>query len=146
VSLDHIRDELDVDPADAQGTVVAHARELAREHLRAGRRFVWNATNVSRQLRASVVNLFLDYGARVRMVYVEVPERELRAQNRAREAVVPGPVMDRLLDRWEVPELGRRTRSHTSSETGRGHPVVDDEREWKLALSPRHTSEAPAGG
>jgi predicted kinase len=106
VSLDDIRDELDVDPADAQGPVVAHARELAREHLRAGRRFVWNATNLSRQLRASVVNLFFDYDARVRIVYVEAPERELRAQNRARAAVVPGSVIERLLDRWEVPEPG----------------------------------------
>jgi len=106
VSLDDIRHELDVDPGDAQGPVVAHARELAREHLRAGRRFVWNATNLSRQLRTSVVNLFLDYDARVRIVYVEVPERELRAQNRTRAAAVPGPVIERLFERWEVPAPG----------------------------------------
>jgi hypothetical protein len=65
VSLDGIRAELDVDPAEPQGEVVAHARELAREHLRAGRSFVWNATNLSKQLRTSVANLFFDYGARV---------------------------------------------------------------------------------
>jgi putative nucleotidyltransferase with HDIG domain len=106
VSLDQIRSELDVDPADSQGEVVAHARELAREHLRAGRTFVWNATNLSRQLRTSVVNLFLDYGARVRIAYVEVSETLLRARNRARVAAVPDVVIDRLLERWEVPEPG----------------------------------------
>jgi predicted kinase len=106
VSLDDIREELDVDPSESQGVVVARARELAREHLRAGRRFVWNATNLSRSLRAIVLGLFFDYDARVRIVYVEVPEATLRAQNRARIAAVPESVMERLLDRWEVPEQG----------------------------------------
>lgn len=40
VSLDRLRHELDVDPAGDQGTVVAQAREEARQHLRAGRSFV----------------------------------------------------------------------------------------------------------
>jgi predicted kinase len=106
VSLDRIRGELEVDPADSQGEVVAHARELAREHLRAGRSFVWNATNLSKQLRTTVLNPFFDYGARVRIVYVEVPEPTLRAQNRRRESAVPEAVIERLLDRWEVPEPG----------------------------------------
>ena len=57
VSLDDLRVELEVDPADGQGPVVAAARERAREHLRAGRPFAWNATNVSRPLRASLVEL-----------------------------------------------------------------------------------------
>lgn len=106
VSLDQVRGELEVDPSDNQGEVVAHARELAREHLRAGRSFVWNATNLSRQLRTTVLNPFFDYGARIRIVYVEVPEKTLRSQNRERESAVPEAVMDRLLDRWEVPEAG----------------------------------------
>jgi putative nucleotidyltransferase with HDIG domain len=106
VSLDQIRHELDVAPSDSQGEVVAQARELAREHLRAGRAFVWNATNLSQRLRTTVVNLLLGYGARVRIVYIEVPEVALRAQNRARPAAVPDAVIDRLLERWEVPEPG----------------------------------------
>src|SRR5262249_16741250 len=51
IALDGLRSELDVDPADDQGAVVNRARELAREYLRQGKSFVWNATNVSRQLR-----------------------------------------------------------------------------------------------
>ncbi|HEY2513898.1 MAG TPA: AAA family ATPase [Polyangiaceae bacterium] len=105
VSLDALREELDVDPAGPQGAVVQRAREQAREHLRAGRDFAWNATNLSRQLRRGLIQLALDYGARVRIVYVEAPESALRAQNRARSAVVPDAVIDRLLDRWEIPDL-----------------------------------------
>jgi predicted kinase len=105
VSLDRLRRELDVDPTEPQGTIVAAAREEARGHLRAGRSFVWNATNISRQLRAQGIALFADYGARVRIVYLEASEPRLRRQNRERAAKVPDAVLDRLLDRWEVPDL-----------------------------------------
>jgi putative nucleotidyltransferase with HDIG domain len=109
VSLDRLRADLDVDPEDDQGPVVQRAREEAREHLRAGRSFVWNATNLSRRLRATCLRLLADYDARVRIVYVEAPEPTLRAQNRARKAVVPDRVIDALLDRWEVPD---RSEAH----------------------------------
>ena len=109
ISLDEVRAELDVDPADAQGEVIDRARTLARERLRAGRSFVWNATNLSRQLRGGLVRLFAGYGARVRVVYLEVPEETLRSQNRNRAAVVPEQVLARLLDRWEVPD---QTEAH----------------------------------
>jgi putative nucleotidyltransferase with HDIG domain len=105
VSLDAVREELDIDPSDEQGAVVNHARDQARDHLRHGRSFVWNATNLSRQLRAQCIQLFADYHARVRIVYVEVPEDRLLRQNRERAAPVPQKVLQRLLDRWEVPDL-----------------------------------------
>jgi predicted kinase len=103
VSLDRVRAQLEVDPDDNQAGVLAEAREQARVHLRAGGRLVWNSTNLSRQLRAPLISLFADYGARVRIVYVEVPEPKLHAQNRARPSRVPTAVIERLLDRWEVP-------------------------------------------
>lgn len=104
VSLDRLRGELDVDPEDEQGTVVSAARDEARAHLRAGTSFVWNATNLSRRIRAQCIRLFADYDARIRIVYVEVPEPVLHAQNRSRAARVPERVLEALLDRWEVPD------------------------------------------
>lgn len=105
VSLDALRAELGVDPADEQGAVINRARETAREFLRAGRPFAWNATNLSRQLRTEVINLFAAYKAAVRIVYLEVPEAVLFEQNRRRDARVPAAVIERLLDRWEVPDV-----------------------------------------
>lgn len=105
VSLDGLREELDVSPEGPQGAVVARARDLARGLLREGRSFVWNATNLSRMLRSQCIALFAAYRARVRIVYLEVPEERLFSQNRDRRAVVPAPVIERLLDRWEVPDL-----------------------------------------
>lgn len=44
VSLDDLRHQLELDATDSQGAVVALARERARQHLRAGQPFVFNAT------------------------------------------------------------------------------------------------------
>jgi predicted kinase len=86
------------------------AKERAKEHLRKGTRFVWNATNLNRQRRGPIVEMAADYGARVRIVYLEVPRTVLFEQNRAREAVVPWPVIQRMTERWEVPSL---TEAHS---------------------------------
>ncbi|MEU1789866.1 AAA family ATPase [Streptomyces sparsogenes] len=104
VSLDALRAELGVDPAGDQAPVVAAAREAARERLRAGEPFVWNATNVSRRLREQCVGLVAAYGGRIDMVALEAPPAVLRARNAARPRPVPEAVVDRLIRRWETPD------------------------------------------
>src|SRR6201999_1228186 len=71
VSLDDLRGGMEGDPGDDQGAVVQAAKERAKEHLRKGASFVWNATNLNRQRRAPIVQMAADYGARVRIVYLE---------------------------------------------------------------------------
>lgn len=105
ISLDRLRAEMKIRPTDNQGPVVARAREQAREYLRRRQSFVWNATNISRQMRAHCLSLCADYNARVRIVWVEVPEKQLLAQNRLRADSVPENVIYKLLSRWEVPDL-----------------------------------------
>lgn len=104
ISLDAIREQLDDAPGREQGAVVQAARELAREHLRAGRPFIWNATNLSRERRAPLVDLFTAYRARVRIVYVEAAAADLFQRNRTRSAPVPMTAIERMMQRWEVPE------------------------------------------
>lgn len=65
---------------------------------------MWNATNLSRQLRGQCIQLLTDYRARVRIVHVEASEKRLLDQNRRRPSPVPEAVLDRLLDLWEVPD------------------------------------------
>lgn len=109
VSLDGLRERLGVSPSEGPGAVVAQAREEAREHLRKGRAFVWNATNLTRQVRARCIHLLREYGARIRIVYVEASEERLLRQNRERPARVPEAVIRRYLERWTVPD---RTEAH----------------------------------
>ncbi|HEX8557528.1 MAG TPA: AAA family ATPase [Pyrinomonadaceae bacterium] len=105
VSLDALRRQAGVSPTANQGPVVSRAREAAREFLRRKQGFVWNATNVSRQMRELSINLFSAYNARVRIVYVEAPEARLYAQNRERDDAVPAEVIRKLTARWETPDL-----------------------------------------
>ena len=105
VSLDELRREMKVKPTENQGPVASRAREMAREYLRRKQPFVWNATNISRQIRELSINLFAAYNARVRIVYVEAPEDRLYAQNRDRAEAIPAEVIRKLTDRWEVPDL-----------------------------------------
>jgi predicted kinase len=109
IALDAIRSELEVDPEDVQGPVIHAARERARAYLRNGQPFVWNATNISRRLRATLVTFLANYGTRVRIVYVEAPEIELRRRNQQREKKIPWTVIESLLEKWSVPD---RTEAH----------------------------------
>jgi hypothetical protein len=54
---------------------------------------------------ACSLDLCADYGARIRLLYVEAPAERLFAQNREREHPVPAAAIERLPDRWDVPDL-----------------------------------------
>lgn len=106
VSLDVIRRRMHVSPQDrtATGRVVQQAKEDARILLREKKPFVWNATNISRQLRTQLIGLFTAYGARVKIVYLEVPWQQWKQQNAGREHAVPEAVIERMAAKLEVPQ------------------------------------------
>jgi putative nucleotidyltransferase with HDIG domain len=110
ISLDAIRAEQEVDPADEQGGVVSAAKARARELLRRRQPFVWNATNLTRRLRDPLIGMFLDYGSRVRIVATDAPLELVLQRNRQRAEPVPEAVIRRLAARVEPPDL---TESHT---------------------------------
>ena len=89
----------------SQGTVVQAAREQCREHLRTGRNFAFNATNISSQLRKRWIELASDYKARIEIVYIEPQVVTILAQNRRRITPVPDKVILSLLDRLEPPTI-----------------------------------------
>ncbi|MHA4740680.1 AAA family ATPase [Dyadobacter sp. MSC1_007] len=107
ISLDKIRLAHKIKPDDtsANGWVAQQAKEQARVYLRAKNDFVWNATNISKQMRSQLIDLFASYRARVRIVYVEQPYKQWKLQNGSREEMVPTKVLERMLAKWEVPKL-----------------------------------------
>ncbi len=105
VALDAIRNALDIEATDNQGEVVQAAREKCREHLRAGRSFGFNGTNITRQMRQRWIELFADYSARIEIVYVEPSAATILAQNKNRANPVPEKVILRLLEKLEVPTI-----------------------------------------
>ena len=117
VALDDIRDQLELEPGEGGSAVVSAARQRARELLRGAEPFAWNATNVSRHLRASLVDFLTSYPAPVRLVYLEVAAAAQEQRNRARERAVPAAAIDRMLARWAPP---------SPAEAHRVTHVVDD--------------------
>ena len=101
ISLDEIREEIDAGPTGNQGPVVQEAKQRAKALLRERRSFVWNATNLSRDIRSQLVDIFTAYHARTRIVYVDASFDRLHSQNSSREDAVPPNAIDRMLDRWE---------------------------------------------
>lgn len=105
VSLDALRAKLGIRHSDPQGTVLQAAREQARSYLRKRQPFVWNATNLIRVRRKALVDLFIDYGARVAIHYLEPAFERLLEQNRSRPNSIPEGVLRRYLDRFDLPDI-----------------------------------------
>ena len=104
ISLDNIRRELKISPKAEQGYVAHLAREQAKDYLRHHQPFVWNATDITTQMRESLISLFETYRARVRIVYLETDWNNLQARNRSREDAVPPKAIDNMLSKLTLPE------------------------------------------
>ena len=105
ISLDDIRRANKIPPKADQGRVANLAREQAKEYLRRHQSFVWNATNITTQMRESLVSLFETYHARVRIVYLETDWNTLLDRNHSREYVVPQDKIEDMLGKLVLPEV-----------------------------------------
>jgi len=111
ISLDDIRREHKIKPTNKKGNgqVIQISKEKAREYLRKKESFIWNGTNITRQLRKQLVDLFMTYKADVEIVYIEVPYRTLLKQNNDRENKVPKNVVEKMIRNREVPVWSEAT-------------------------------------
>lgn len=105
VSLDDIRRAKKISPTDKKrnGQVVQIAKEQARVHLRKKETFIWNATNISKNMRTQLIELFQSYGAKTKVIYLEVPYQKLLQQNQNREHSIPSKVLERMISKLEIP-------------------------------------------
>ena len=103
VSLDDLREKMGIPPTKDSGKVVQEALELSRGYLRQSQPFIWNATNLRQETRQKLVRLFAGYGARVHILYLEVPYQELLCRNRTRERHIPETVLENMIRKLEVP-------------------------------------------
>lgn len=104
VSLDNIRRELKISPTDNQGLVIQTAKERAKEYLRKKQPFVWNATNITTDVRGKLIDTFIDYKAYVKIEYVETSFKEQLKRNKSRQYTVPEGVILKMLSKIVLPE------------------------------------------
>ncbi|MCR4573687.1 MAG: AAA family ATPase [Lentisphaeria bacterium] len=105
ISLDEIRKEIHVLPTEPQEPVVTLAYSRAREFLRSHTPFLWNATNITTDIRNRQLSMFMRYGASVRIVYLETTVDEQYRRNRNRVAVVPDDAVTRMRRHLVLPKI-----------------------------------------
>lgn len=107
VSIDEWRRLHKVDPKDKKGNgrMVQLAKNQAKAYLRKQQSFIWNATNITRNMRQQLIQLFQDYGAKTRLVYLEIPFKQLMQQNRNRAYPVPEQVLFKMIRKLDVPAI-----------------------------------------
>lgn len=103
ISLDNIREQLGVPPTKGTGRVVQIATEQAREYLRRKEPFIWNATNLIQETRQKLIRLFAGYDARVHILYLEAPYKELLKRNQKRARHIPEKVLEEMIRKLEIP-------------------------------------------
>ena len=103
ISLDKIRQELKISPSKKSDKVVQAAMEQAKKYLRKKEAFIWNATNIVQETRQKLIQLFSGYGARVHVIYLEVPYKELQVRNQIRERYIPEKVLEEMIEKLEIP-------------------------------------------
>ncbi len=104
ISLDDIREELDVKPIEDQGKVVSVAINKAKEFLREKTPFIWNATNLTNMVRNKLLELFNDYQAKVKIIFLETSYKNNVIRNKNRQKVVDEKVIHQLLAKINMPE------------------------------------------
>lgn len=108
ISLDDIREELGFKAGQGTGQAVQEAKERAKQYLRIGQDFVWNGTNITRETRMQLIDLFTSYKihpARVVIQYVESASNQQATQNNDRKAAVPSKIIAKFVRNLEVPDL-----------------------------------------
>ena len=105
LSLDDIRREHKIKPTDKKGNgrVIQMGKEKAKELMREKLNFVYNATNITRDMRSKWISLFQEYGGYVKIIYLEVPYKKLLSQNKNREYPVPEDVIEKLIYKLDIP-------------------------------------------
>lgn len=103
VSFDDARTALGLKHGKNEGLVGDYAEERARELLRRGEPFVWNATHLSKLMREKTLNLLYKYHAQVELVYLEQPRKELLRRNGQRDTSLSNKKLQAMLWNWEIP-------------------------------------------
>ena len=77
--------------------------------MRKSRPFIWNATNFTFLMRKRLVDFFISYKGKVRIVYIETPYKIILERNSNRSEPLPEKVLEKMIDKLEVPDI---TESH----------------------------------
>ncbi len=85
ISLDDIRETLEISPKENQGPVIQMARERSKEYCRKKQSFIWNATNISKNMRSQLIATWLPYHPKIHIVFLFKNINQALTDNAGRE-------------------------------------------------------------
>lgn len=103
LSFDDAKHELGLKQSDNSGSAYQLVVGRAKEYLRKGEPFVWDATHLSMQMRNKTIDLLYSYNAQVEIVYCEVPKAEILRRNKERDTTLTNEKILTMLYKWELP-------------------------------------------
>lgn len=108
IELDAIRDKVSKGRANQSNNneVVRIAHEELKQALRDKKNIVWDATNYRSDFRKRIIDLGVAYGAFTEIVCFQKPLAKLIADNNNREHAVPKDNFERMLNKFQWPEVG----------------------------------------
>lgn len=109
VSIDDIRKSRGFDRNDQteMGHAIQETKEEMKKLMRSSTPFVYNATNLTRDMRSKVLSSIHDWKNpryKTKIVYLEVPYAEIIRRNNERDWKVPEEAINRMIGRIEIPE------------------------------------------
>lgn len=104
VSLDNIRltHKIKATDRDGQGKVAQIAYETAKEFCRRKQSFVWNSTNLTKELRSRIIRTLGVYNPRFEIVYQETTLENIFSR---RKNDIPKSVLERMIWQLDIPLL-----------------------------------------
>ncbi|MBK8566022.1 MAG: AAA family ATPase [Saprospiraceae bacterium] len=102
VSLDDLRREMGVSHGDStgQGHVIQRAQELAKRYAAAQQSFVWNATNLTADLRSKIIGLLSVYNPFFKITYLETSRENVFAR---RKEDIPRAALEKMFRILDMP-------------------------------------------
>lgn len=109
IELDQIRKKHKISWSDKKknGFVAQEAKEMLRDNLRKKQDVLWNGTNMTAQQRASIIDIALQYRAKIKIVYIDcsVSEAIKRNKQRPESSQVKNEIIERYSRKMEIPDL-----------------------------------------
>ena len=109
IELDAIRKKHKIkwSDKDAQGFIAQEAKEMLRANMRAKKDVLWNATNMTAQQRASIIDIARVYKAKIKIVYIDCSVQQAIKNNKGRPEYerVKDSVIQRYSRKMEIPDL-----------------------------------------
>lgn len=106
ISLDSIRQELGLKKytdSKIKGQAIQEAKKRAKIILASKNNFVWNATNITKNMRRDILSLCDTYGYDTKIIYLYTDYKNLLKQNKNRKNIIPENVINKLIRILEPP-------------------------------------------